>query len=133
MFNFLYSLPQLFHLIPCPRHRLPKLNPETGLLQMSVTEFQPNRLSLLGRLSFSILSTLHLVHWREVDKEGEGRWVQMNNLTILNLLLIKCSGRGGEMHEWSLAKLFFALQCACSIAAFIARFHCAQWLYDRVQ
>lgn len=22
--NFLYSVPQLFHLIPCPRHRLPK-------------------------------------------------------------------------------------------------------------
>jgi UDP-N-acetylglucosamine--dolichyl-phosphate N-acetylglucosaminephosphotransferase len=24
LFNFLYSLPQLFGLIPCPRHRLPK-------------------------------------------------------------------------------------------------------------
>lgn len=23
--NFLYSLPQLFHIIPCPRHRLPRL------------------------------------------------------------------------------------------------------------
>ena len=22
--NFLYSVPQLFHLVPCPRHRLPK-------------------------------------------------------------------------------------------------------------
>jgi len=22
--NFLYSVPQLFHLIPCPRHRLPR-------------------------------------------------------------------------------------------------------------
>lgn len=22
--NFLYSLPQLFHVIPCPRHRLPR-------------------------------------------------------------------------------------------------------------
>lgn len=22
--NFLYSLPQLFHIIPCPRHRLPR-------------------------------------------------------------------------------------------------------------
>lgn len=24
IFNFLYSVPQLFHLVPCPRHRLPK-------------------------------------------------------------------------------------------------------------
>uniref|UniRef100_H2YBT8 UDP-N-acetylglucosamine--dolichyl-phosphate N-acetylglucosaminephosphotransferase n=1 Tax=Ciona savignyi TaxID=51511 RepID=H2YBT8_CIOSA len=29
--NFLYSTPQLFRLVPCPRHRLPKFNPETGL------------------------------------------------------------------------------------------------------
>ncbi|KAM7524475.1 hypothetical protein LguiA_014377 [Lonicera macranthoides] len=30
--NFLLSLPQLSGYIPCPRHRLPRFNPETGLL-----------------------------------------------------------------------------------------------------
>ncbi|XP_078434748.1 uncharacterized protein LOC144705795 [Wolffia australiana] len=30
--NFLYSCPQLFKIIPCPRHRLPKFDPKTGLL-----------------------------------------------------------------------------------------------------
>ncbi|XP_058107201.1 uncharacterized protein LOC131250857 [Magnolia sinica] len=30
--NFLYSVPQLFKIIPCPRHRLPKFDPQTGLL-----------------------------------------------------------------------------------------------------
>lgn len=30
--NFVYSLPQLFKLVPCPRHRLPRFEPETGLL-----------------------------------------------------------------------------------------------------
>lgn len=30
--NFLYSIPQLFKIVPCPRHRLPKLDPDTGLL-----------------------------------------------------------------------------------------------------
>lgn len=24
VFNFLYSLPQLLHIIPCPRHRIPR-------------------------------------------------------------------------------------------------------------
>ena len=24
VFNFLYSLPQLLHIIPCPRHRMPR-------------------------------------------------------------------------------------------------------------
>ncbi|XP_060183311.1 uncharacterized protein LOC132613305 [Lycium barbarum] len=30
--NFLLSLPQLAGIIPCPRHRLPKFDPKTGLL-----------------------------------------------------------------------------------------------------
>lgn len=30
--NFLYSCPQLFKIIPCPRHRLPKFDPVSGLL-----------------------------------------------------------------------------------------------------
>ncbi|XP_020528306.1 UDP-N-acetylglucosamine--dolichyl-phosphate N-acetylglucosaminephosphotransferase isoform X1 [Amborella trichopoda] len=30
--NFLYSCPQLFKIIPCPRHRLPRFDPQTRLL-----------------------------------------------------------------------------------------------------
>ncbi|KAL0918787.1 hypothetical protein M5K25_010821 [Dendrobium thyrsiflorum] len=30
--NFLLSCPQLFKIIPCPRHRLPSFDPKTGLL-----------------------------------------------------------------------------------------------------
>mmetsp|Transcript_39759 Transcript_39759/g.66701 ORF Transcript_39759/g.66701 Transcript_39759/m.66701 type:complete len:404 (-) Transcript_39759:678-1889(-) len=32
LINFVYSIPQLFKIVPCPRHRLPKLDPDTGLL-----------------------------------------------------------------------------------------------------
>ena len=35
VFNFLYSMPQLLHIVPCPRHRLPRLDPATGLLHGS--------------------------------------------------------------------------------------------------
>jgi UDP-N-acetylglucosamine--dolichyl-phosphate N-acetylglucosaminephosphotransferase len=31
--NFIISLPQLFNIIPCPRHRLPSYNPRTGKLE----------------------------------------------------------------------------------------------------
>lgn len=31
--NFVYSLPQLFGFVPCPRHRLPTFNRETGKLE----------------------------------------------------------------------------------------------------
>ncbi|EFJ27803.1 hypothetical protein SELMODRAFT_171816 [Selaginella moellendorffii] len=30
--NFVYSIPQLFKWVPCPRHRLPSFEPKTGLL-----------------------------------------------------------------------------------------------------
>ena len=30
--NFAYSLPQLLKIVPCPRHRLPRHDPATGLL-----------------------------------------------------------------------------------------------------
>jgi UDP-N-acetylglucosamine--dolichyl-phosphate N-acetylglucosaminephosphotransferase len=32
IFNFVYSLPQLFHLVPCPRHRIPKYDDRLGKL-----------------------------------------------------------------------------------------------------
>ena len=33
LLNFAYSLPQLFKIVPCPRHRLPSFDPATGLLR----------------------------------------------------------------------------------------------------
>jgi len=39
IFNFAYSAPQLFGLVPCPRHRLPHFNARTGLLEPSMAEF----------------------------------------------------------------------------------------------
>ena len=33
--NFLYSIPQLFKIVPCPRHRLPRFETQTGLLSPS--------------------------------------------------------------------------------------------------
>ena len=39
--NFLYSAPQLFKFVPCPRHRLPRLEVETGLLYPSLVSSEP--------------------------------------------------------------------------------------------
>lgn len=33
--NFLWSTPQLFKFIPCPKHRLPKFNAKTGMMEAS--------------------------------------------------------------------------------------------------
>merc|ERR1719394_741120 len=49
--NFLYSVPQLFHLIPCPRHRLPSYDPATDKVSMSFATFRPDEASLPGRMA----------------------------------------------------------------------------------
>jgi UDP-N-acetylglucosamine--dolichyl-phosphate N-acetylglucosaminephosphotransferase len=35
IFNFVYSIPQLFKVLPCPRHRLPRVNTQTQTLYYS--------------------------------------------------------------------------------------------------
>ena len=41
LLNFLYSLPQLTKIVPCPRHRLPKYNAKTDT--MSPSEYAPGK------------------------------------------------------------------------------------------
>lgn len=51
--NFVYSVPQLFHILPCPRHRLPRFSIEDGLMHPSFAE-----LKKASRLNLAILETL---------------------------------------------------------------------------
>lgn len=55
--NFLYSVPQLFKIVPCPRHRLPIFDSQTGLLTGSN---DMNLVNLFLRL-FGRCSELHLL------------------------------------------------------------------------
>lgn len=60
--NFLLSLPQLAGLIPCPRHRLPRFDPQTGLLTGTNDGTLVNlSLRLLGRMSEQSLCIVLLV------------------------------------------------------------------------
>ncbi|MEE6513824.1 hypothetical protein FKM82_021654 [Ascaphus truei] len=56
--NFLYSLPQLLHIIPCPRHRMPRFDDSTGKLGMSYSKFKAKDLSPLGALIIKHCGTL---------------------------------------------------------------------------
>lgn len=86
IFNFLYSTPQIFGLIPCPRHRLPLFNARTNKLEPSTTpwssETQPKPLvapilRLLGRLRLL-----------KIKFNEEGEFVETSNFTLLNLWLV---------------------------------------------
>jgi|TARA_B110000003_G_scaffold25648_1_gene24339 UDP-N-acetylglucosamine--dolichyl-phosphate N-acetylglucosaminephosphotransferase len=51
--NFVYSTPQLFKIVHCPRHRLPIFDPKTGLLHPSMateTRYNMNLVTLFLRL-----------------------------------------------------------------------------------
>lgn len=84
--NFLYSTPQLFRVIPCPRHRLPHFNSRTGLLEPSVTEWQkpPGRI-LAGVLKLLANFPIPLIAIKQND---QGVIIQSTNLTVLNLWLV---------------------------------------------
>merc|ERR1711884_739359 len=62
--NFVYSIPQLFRLIPCPRHRLPKYNEETNLREMSTVEFKLSELKLVGKIILKLFRLLKIVKYQ---------------------------------------------------------------------
>ncbi|KAK9836140.1 hypothetical protein WJX81_004399 [Elliptochloris bilobata] len=58
LLNFVYSLPQLTKIVPCPRHRLPRFEPSTGLLHATPNWNLVNlTLHLFGPCSEQMLCT----------------------------------------------------------------------------
>eukprot|EP01062_Namystynia_karyoxenos_P058593 TRINITY_DN50110_c0_g1_i1.p1 TRINITY_DN50110_c0_g1~~TRINITY_DN50110_c0_g1_i1.p1 ORF type:complete len:480 (+),score=160.51 TRINITY_DN50110_c0_g1_i1:70-1440(+) len=124
LINFFYSLPQLFRIIPIPRHRMPAFDPATGNVQLSVCEFKPGELGRAGRAVYSLLSGLRLVHVRRLP---DGR-VQMSNLTLICFFLYVF----GPCREDRLCMRLLAFQVLCCALAFYVRFELAALFYDKV-
>lgn len=86
IFNFVYSAPQLFKIIECPRHRMPRLNHKTGLLEPSKVVFEKPPSAFLVKV-FLILEKLRLLGvYRSETKPTE--IVAVSNLTVMNLTLV---------------------------------------------
>ena len=125
IFNFIYSVPQLFHLIPCPRHRLPKFNARSGLLEPSITSWTAEKPP--GKLLTTIFFTLERMKLLQVTvEETTNRISATSNLTILNLWLVW----RGPLHEGRLAREILLLQCACGIAGLLIRHQFALWIFN---
>lgn len=125
--NFLYSVPQLFHFIPCPRHRLPKFDPETDTVGVRKAVFKRSEVKLLGRCFIGLLKPLRLLSCEEFEKDGEP-WLEMNNLTLINFVLRLT----GPMHERNLTVLMLVLQVICSLLAFVVRYPLAFIFYGEI-
>ncbi|TPX07659.1 uncharacterized protein E0L32_010657 [Thyridium curvatum] len=116
IFNFLYSAPQIFGLVPCPRHRLPKFNARTGLLEPSVTPWTPERQPRPPvRWALLLLHRLRLVRVT-LDRET-GLFAESTNLTILNLWLVW----RGPLREDRLATEITAVQLLVGLFGLFVR------------
>ncbi|KAJ5728732.1 UDP-N-acetylglucosamine-dolichyl-phosphate N-acetylglucosaminephosphate transferase [Penicillium malachiteum] len=122
IFNFLYSTPQLFHIIPCPRHRLPKFNAATGLLDTSVTEWTVPPSPLIA-IVLDLLAKFRLIR---LVKNKEGQIVESTNLTILNLWLVWM----GPMREDTLAWHMVGVQIACGLLGLFVRHRLALLVFN---
>lgn len=114
LINFLYSAPQVFGLVPCPRHRLPHLNARTGLLEPSVTEWGARR---PHRLLVPVLHILAHLRLLQLKTDNEGTIVETSNLTLLNLWLVL----RGPMGEERLAVEVTGLQAVLGLLGLFVR------------
>ncbi|TLS29696.1 hypothetical protein PpBr36_01077 [Pyricularia pennisetigena] len=86
IFNFVYSAPQIFGLVPCPRHRMPRFHARTGLMEPSVTPWTPERQPRAPTAAaLRLLARLRLIRLTE---DADGRFVETTNMTIINLWLV---------------------------------------------
>jgi UDP-N-acetylglucosamine--dolichyl-phosphate N-acetylglucosaminephosphotransferase len=121
IFNFIYSAPQLFRIVDCPRHRLPRFNARTGLLEPSVTEWMhPPKLPLSVALKF-----LDKFRMLRVTTNLEGQIIETTNFTILNLWLVW----RGPLREDRLAKELLAMQTVIGLMGLFARHRLALWIF----
>ncbi|KAH7922041.1 hypothetical protein BV22DRAFT_1175278 [Leucogyrophana mollusca] len=123
IFNFILSCPQLFGVVPCPRHRVPRFDPETNLLSPSKTLF----LKPPSRLASFVLHTLATLRLTELTVHPTtGNILEATNLTILNFFLLRL----GPMNEKRLVQVLICTQVAGSILAFTVRYGLAGLVYD---
>jgi len=123
IFNFVYSAPQLFALVPCPRHRLPRFNARTGLLEPSVATFTDEK--PLRPLVGKALKILHQMKLLRIKDDGKGRVVESTNFTILNLWLVW----RGPLREDRLAMEILVMQSLIGVLGLIARHRLALLLF----
>ena len=125
--NFVYSLPQLFRIVPCPRHRMPAYVRATDTVDNSFADIDADGLSAAGRATLRVLEATRLAIVQRDAKSG--RFTRVSNLTLINYVLYLT----GPIHEATLCKVLLALQAACSVAALLVRYQLAGLLYDVVR
>lgn len=125
IFNFCLSIPQLFGLVPCPRHRLPRLNPLTNELDPStviIVDFR--RLKPIGQVVIRLFDTFNLIKVIKKPTEDNPSMI-CTNFTLLCLLL----NWFGPMREDRLAVLLLSVQFLCCSFGLLVRHFLSKFVY----
>lgn len=117
--NFLYSLPQLFHVVPCPRHRLPSFNASENVMHPSFAKFEG---SGIGRALLEFLAIFKLL---EVKRNDKGSIEEFTNLTIINLTLVWL----GPLNESTLCSIILSFQFVLGIFMLLLRHTLGPWIF----
>lgn len=112
--NFLYSCPQLFNIVFCPRHRLPRFNESDGLLYPSRADLKENPPK---GFFVPVLRLLHVLHLIDLEFDKDNNIVSCSNMTMINLLLIWF----GPLREDKLCNRILIIQFMFGLCALTAR------------
>jgi len=125
--NALYSVPQLFKVVDCPRHRMPGYDSNRDVLLNSYFEIDPENLSKSASALIWLLRTFRLAKFLPADpKTG---FVQVSNLTLPNFFMHAF----GECREDVLCSRLLMFQALCAVLLFFIRFGLAGYCYDVVR
>jgi UDP-N-acetylglucosamine--dolichyl-phosphate N-acetylglucosaminephosphotransferase len=123
--NFIYSLPQLFKVVQCPRHRMPAFIEQGELVGVSFTDWMTDAdLSFVSRNIISVLENLNLA----LVERKSPNLIRVQNLTILNFVLWKL----GPMKEAKLTEILLLGQTLWSLIALFIRYGLARLFYQVV-
>eukprot|EP00620_Florenciella_sp_RCC1587_P017705 CAMPEP_0182560136 /NCGR_PEP_ID=MMETSP1324-20130603/2971_1 /TAXON_ID=236786 /ORGANISM="Florenciella sp., Strain RCC1587" /LENGTH=434 /DNA_ID=CAMNT_0024772471 /DNA_START=1 /DNA_END=1305 /DNA_ORIENTATION=- len=107
--NFFYSIPQLFKLVPCPRHRLPRVDEASGLMVPSGFECKA------GQYRF----------WKAILLLPSDA-TEMPNFTVINWALRVL----GPLSERDLCMALMVLQVVTCAAGLVLRFYAGGHFFD---
>lgn len=122
--NFAMSVPQLIGMVPCPRHRLPRLNVKTGKLEPSTVTF--SRHSSRGLFLVKPLLWIGLVKQVELgESKQDGSDMTLTNFTLLNALL----NWAGPMREDKLTILLMLVQASSCAFGLLVRYYLSRYFF----
>jgi UDP-N-acetylglucosamine--dolichyl-phosphate N-acetylglucosaminephosphotransferase len=114
--NFLYSVPQLFKVYPCPRHRMPDYDAVTDQLRPSTFTVKRKNAAYSQP--------------RRSDQQGptaaEDVMIERDNLTLINAVLRLL----GPMHERTTTNVLLLLQVLCCVFGLLLRYYWSPQVYE---